>query len=95
MAEFFEVAETTLANWKGRYPEFRQAIARGKLLADAEIAECLYRMAVGYSVPVESVVQREDGEQEIITLFKQIRANAAAAKTWLQFRQPGKWRSQL
>jgi hypothetical protein len=42
-------------------PEFSQAIARGKILADAEVAERLYQRACGYIVNATKPYRQDDG----------------------------------
>ncbi len=49
LAEFFEVDESTINNWKHDQPEFLESIKKGKSLADAEVASKLYHRAIGYS----------------------------------------------
>ena len=49
MADFFDVAESTLYLWKTTHPEFSEAIKRGKLEADANMADRLYQRAMGYA----------------------------------------------
>ncbi|TRB81349.1 helix-turn-helix domain-containing protein, partial [Mannheimia haemolytica] len=51
IADFFEVAESTINNWKIEYPEFLESIKKGKLLADANVANSLYKRALGYEAP--------------------------------------------
>jgi len=45
LAESFDVSETTINNWKRRYPEFLVAIKEGKENADAEVASALFERA--------------------------------------------------
>ena len=46
LAGCFEVSEGTINRWKRKYPEFAEALKRGKAFADAEVAEALYRKAL-------------------------------------------------
>ncbi|GAB3519062.1 hypothetical protein [Emticicia fontis] len=39
----------TLNKWMKKYPGFREAIKKAKLLADANVAGSLYKRAVGYN----------------------------------------------
>lgn len=48
LAEFFNVAESTINNWKIAHPSFREAVAEGKELADMDVAESFLRKARGY-----------------------------------------------
>jgi hypothetical protein len=49
LADFFGVSEQTLNTWKKVHPKFLESMNRGKIIADAEVAEKLYHRACGYS----------------------------------------------
>ncbi|MBV8043316.1 hypothetical protein [Pluralibacter sp.] len=44
----FGVDERTINRWKKRFPEFCLSIKRGKLVADAKVADALFQKATGY-----------------------------------------------
>ncbi|MDR0754552.1 MAG: hypothetical protein LBF04_04105 [Prevotellaceae bacterium] len=46
IAAFFEIAESTLNNWKLEHPEFLESIKKGKVQADANVAASLYKQAI-------------------------------------------------
>lgn len=48
IADFFEVTEQTINNWKSDFPEFFESIKKGKIIADAEVAHSLHKRALGY-----------------------------------------------
>jgi len=48
LANFFNVAESTLHKWKIDYPQFSEALKEGKELSDARVAHALYTRATGY-----------------------------------------------
>ena len=48
MADFFEVTEQTINNWKNAHPSFFESIKRGKEIADVEVVESLRKRALGY-----------------------------------------------
>jgi hypothetical protein len=51
LADFFEVSEMTINNWKKRYDDFYLSLREGKTQADANVAKSLYHRALGYSHP--------------------------------------------
>lgn len=55
LADFFEIAESTLNEWKLKYPEFSESIKKGKELADANVAERLYQRAIGFEHDSEEI----------------------------------------
>ena len=61
LADFFEIDVRTIYDWKRTKPEFSQAIARGKMLADAEVAAKLYERACGYTHGAIKIYRADDG----------------------------------
>lgn len=93
MATFFDIAESTLNNWKIAHPEFMESIKKGKEMADGDVAEKLYHRATGYS---HEDVDIKMYEGQIITtpLIKHYPPDTAAAIFWLKNRQRGKWKDK-
>jgi len=91
IAEFFDVSVRTLNRWKHKYPEFWQSMKQGKISADANVAESLYKSALGlHYITEERIIQNEKGHK-IVTLKKQVPPSFPAQKYWLNNRQPDKW----
>lgn len=90
LADFFEVSESTLNLWKKKHPEFSESLKKGKVMADAEIAESLHSMAKGYDTKIEKVTKKGD----IVELTIHIPAHPISQIFWLKNRQPGKWRDK-
>lgn len=91
LADFFGVCEKTINNWKKAFPEFLQSLKRGKIQADAEVAEKLYQRAKGYEHPEVKVFCQEG---EIITheVVKHYPPDTGAAMAWLKNRRKAYWR---
>lgn len=93
LADFFQVTEQTVNNWKRAQPEFFESITRGKMMADAQVAESLFKRALGYSHQAEKImvvagtVQREEYTEHYPP-------DTPAASLWLRNRQPEKWRDR-
>lgn len=49
LARFFKVSETTIKQWKKKFPDFFEAIKAGKELADMKVVKSLYKRAIGYT----------------------------------------------
>src|SRR3974377_1285199 len=72
MAAFFGVATSTFYLWQRKHPEFRTAVKDGKLVADAAVAESLYKRALGYShKAVKIVAEAKTGTQHIVPYTEQ------------------------
>jgi len=93
LADFFGVVVSTISNWKVEYPEFMEAIARGKVQADAEVAEKLYHRAKGYSHP-EVHVSNFQGDITLTHLTKHYPPDTHAASLWLRNRQGWRWKDK-
>lgn len=99
LADFFEVTEQTINNWKNDHEGFFESLKKGKHLADAEVAERLYQRAMGYEhdseeIKVVSVGQGEGSEIERVPVRKVYPPDTTAAIFWLKNRQPAKWRDK-
>jgi hypothetical protein len=93
LADFFEVVESTINEWKLKHPEFSESIKAGKILADSEVAEKLFKRATGYShedVDIKVI----DGQIVTTDLVKHYPPDTTAAIFWLKNRQKEKWRDK-
>lgn len=91
LADFFEVCEATINNWKRDHPGFLESIRAGKVKADAEVADSLYRRATGETVELEKVMKKDDGSYEAVRYKSYIPSDPAAAYRWLQNRRSQNW----
>lgn len=93
VADFFAVSETTIDNWKLKHPEFLGSLNKGKQEADANVANKLYRRALGYKHKAvkmfnhQGVIVREE-------YIEHYPPDTTAAIFWLKNRQSGKWRDK-
>lgn len=94
LAEFFEVEESTLNNWKHAHPEFMESIKKGKFQADADVADRLYQRAMGYEHP-EVDIRVIDHAIVQTPITKIYAPDPTAAIFWLKNRQRGKWRDKV
>ena len=90
LAEFFEVAPRTIGNWMVTKPEFEKAVTAGRRHADAQVANSLHRLAVGYEHEVERVIRCGRGYRTV-TYTKRYKPDRKAAEFWLCNRRPDKW----
>ncbi|NYT68787.1 hypothetical protein [Pusillimonas noertemannii] len=99
LADFFGIAVSTLNNWKLAHPDFVEALKAGKLKADSEVANSLYKRALGYSHPEDDIrtVSVGDGMSEIVITptTKHYPPETTAAIFWLKNRQPKQWKDKV
>ena len=93
LAGFFGVNADTIHQWKKVHPEFSESITRGKIVADAEVAEKLFQRALGYSHKAVKImaVDKTVVHEEYIEHYP---PDTQAASLWLRNRQPKKWRDK-
>lgn len=94
IADFFNVTETTINNWKLKYPEFVESIKKGKLLADANVAQRLYERAMGYVGKTTKFATFEGQITDSQEVEEHYPPDTTAAIFWLKNRQPKKWRDK-
>lgn len=94
MADFFGVAESTFHDWKLKHPEFKEALQRGKMVADANVASRLYERATGYSHPETKIATYEGQITDTKEVTKHYPPDSTSAIFWLKNRQPQKWRDK-
>lgn len=86
IADFFGVARSTIDLWMVKHPEFSGAVKKGRIVADMEVANSLYRKATGFHY--QSEVATKDGPVEL-TMFAQ--PDTTAAIFWLKNRRREHW----
>jgi hypothetical protein len=105
IADFFEVNEDTIYEWKKVHPSFSEAIANGKTKADMEVANSLYKTAndrvVVKQVPIKTKnVFWKDGKKieeekvEIVEIEEIIPADFRSQSFWLRNRKSDVWREK-
>jgi hypothetical protein len=107
LADYFQIDEATVNRWKTDHEEFCKSLRRGKIEADANVAEGLYKRAIGFQYD-EITFEKVDGKIALEKIENgDIKANDAykkkvvtkmvvpdpgAAKLWLTNRQKELWR---
>ncbi len=90
------IAVSTLRGWRAQYPEFDEALKRGREIIDYKVENALLKSALGYKTKevkvtttmrygkvVETVKEVTDREQA---------PNVSAIQCWLYNRLPNKWK---
>lgn len=92
IADFFRVTERTLNRWKILYPDFCQALKRGKDTADAMVERSLFERATGYTYSGEKVFQFQGA---VVRAKVKVHhpPDVTAQIFWLKNRQKELWRA--
>jgi hypothetical protein len=91
LARFFDVPAATLQEWLAAVPEFAAA---GRTLADADVADRLWRRAVGYSHDAVRIFSHQ-GKALEVAYTEHYPPDTTACLFWLKSRQPERWRERL
>lgn len=95
MADFFGVDESTIIEWRKVHEQFSQSITRGKMIADANVADRLYQRALGYSHNAVKIFMPAGAESPVYADYvEHYPPDTPAASLWLRNRQPAKWRDK-
>lgn len=93
VADIIGVSVRTIDNWKGKHPEFLQALKEMKQVADELVVASLFSRAVGYSHKEEQTFMYK-GEVIVHENIKQYPPDVTAAIFWLKNRQPEFWKDK-
>lgn len=105
IADFFDVTETTINNWKKDFPLFFESIVNGKKKADMEVAHSLYksandRIVIDY-VPIKKKKvywldgkRHEEEEVEVFEIEKLIPSDFRSQMFWLRNRAKAQWKDK-
>lgn len=91
LAALFGVQESTINNWKRKHPPFLESLKRGKLQADAKVAECLFKRATGYDHKAVKIFQ-SDGQTLEHEYLEHYPPDTTAQIFWLKNRRPAQFR---
>lgn len=81
----FGVEEQTIYNWREKFPDFAEAIKKGRMEADSHIAQALYHRAKGYSHK-ETVFHTVNGELIQNEVIRHYPPDTTACRIWLKNR---------
>lgn len=93
IADFFDIEESTLNLWKHAHPIFVESMKKGKIDADANVANSLYKRALGYEHPEDDIKQCE-GNIIITPTIKRYPPDSTAMIFWLKNRRSKEWRDK-
>jgi hypothetical protein len=99
IADRMQIARTTLYNWCNEYPEFLDALKKGKELPDILAEQALFKKVIGFEyteskTTVELDSQGKPKPAKIETFKKQFIPDTLAQIFWLKNRRPDRWRDR-
>jgi hypothetical protein len=91
LAERFEVAPRTIDNWIATLPDFRDAVRKGREVADEAVVAALFARATGMKRKMTRVFCH-DGRPITVEYIVELPPDVRACIFWLRNRRPGQWR---
>ena len=92
------ISKATLYQWQINYPEFSDALKRGKKPVDDEVENALLKSALGfeYEETITDTFEHEDGKAYSHTkVYKRYSPPSNTAQIfWLKNRRPDRWRDK-
>lgn len=85
---------STLYEWKKRYPEFAEALKKGKEVVDREVENALLKRALGYEYEETKTEVDAEGATKVTTTVKHMAPDVTAQIFWLKNRKPQEWRDR-
>lgn len=94
IAQNIGIRTATLYEWKKRFPQFSEALKRGKEIVDRQVENALLKRALGYEY--EEVKEKFEGGvlTERTVTKKEVVADTTAQIFWLKNRKPDIWRDK-
>ena len=92
IADELKISDTTLDNWKIKFPEFLGALKAAKAAADDRVERSLYQRANGYSHPAVKVFMKRDGTTVEHNYIEYYPPDPTSMIYWLKNRRPDRWR---
>lgn len=94
IAQNIGIRATTLYEWKKRFPQFSEALKRGKEVVDRQVENALLKRALGYEY--EEIKEKFEGGilTERTVTKKEVVADTTAQIFWLKNRKPDIWRDK-
>ena len=97
VAQRIGISNAQLTKWRNAYPEFRDALKKGREIVDYQVENALLKSALGYKTKEVTIITvLKNGkmvETTKQTVTKEIAPNISACQTWLYNRLPDKWKN--
>ena len=101
IAHNLNISEDTFYEYKKKYPEFVEALKKGKEVVDYEVENALLKRALGYKYEEKTFETKYDYKKEkfveVMTkrVTKQVPPDTTAQIFWLKNRRPKQWRDKV
>ena len=94
IAKNLGIRTSTFYEWQGRFPDFVEALKKGKAPVDLEVENALLKRALGYTYTEVTTEDSDDGDHKVKRTVKQVLPDTTAQIFWLKNRRPDRWREK-
>lgn len=94
IAKKLDVSKATFETYKNKFPEFLDALKRGKAPVDFEVESALLKKALGYSYESEKIIESEKDGRRTEKTIVHVPPDTTAQIFWLKNRKPAEWRDK-
>ena len=89
------INNATLYEWQNRFPEFADAIKKGKKVIDEQVENSLLKRAMGYQYEEDTFGMNHEGKMVVVKrVLKSQAPDVTAQIFWLKNRNPREWRDK-
>lgn len=89
------ISRATWDDWKHRHIDVRDAINRGRITADADVAHSLYQAAIGYQHSAVKIFMPAGATEPVYAPYiEHYPPSVQAGSLWLRNRQTDRWRER-
>lgn len=100
IAEQLQISTSTFYKYIKKFPDFGDALKRGRAPVDFDVESSLLKLATGYAtteIQEEAIIDAETGEAvktKRKTVLKHVPPSVSAAMFWLKNRLPVNWQER-
>ena len=94
LANFFNVVEETIYEWKRTKSDFSEALRAGREKGSAKVAVSLFQRCIGYNYQEEKTSYENDTEVSKVVTKKHSPPEIKAIALWLKNKHPDLWRDK-
>lgn len=94
IAKKIGIGVTTFEKYKTEYPEFFEALKRGKAPVDFKVENALLKRACGYITKEKTITKNPDGSQTVQIKEKEVPPDPTSMIFWLKNRKKAEWRDK-
>lgn len=87
MARYFGVTPAVWKAWRAQYPSLDEALAKGRMVPDAEVTVALYKRCIGYDYTEDAAVGGRD--PCVLEVQRHAPPDVGAIKYWMNNRKAG------